>query len=385
MKALGKWHGVMMSLWLASSAVLAAGPTREEMKIWSWHQEEGGKAFGRLQKDVALQHFFAALPIAEKFGPKDVRLAQNLQACGLILADAGLPDLAEPLCARSATVRESARGASHRETAWAWLLHARVLVDLGKFTEAEALVQRARRNLEKAFGPYHPSLGECMAVEAASLAKQGRHAQAEVSFKEALQRLNRTSLTLRGPPGESSVIEVSMGPMRIASVEHALAHMYVEAGRFSDAAAVWRDVIKRVEQTAGKSHGSLVGVYAFLAKAQMRQKDFAAAGASIDHAVKLCTQLAGEEHATSLIARFCKVDWFVAQEKWKEAELEADDIMAFTVATIPANSEAWLPLLETMIKVDERRGKLDEVAKHRAQILEIQQLRKTRFAVPKSR
>jgi hypothetical protein len=144
-------------------------------------------------------------------------------------------------------------------------------------------------------------------------------------------------------------------------------------------------VINRVEKKAGKSHAALAGVYVSMARAQMLHKDFAAAGVAIDRAVQLCTQLAGAEHARTLITRFSKVDWLVAQEKWKEAEQEADDIMADAVATIPANSRAWLPLLETMVKVDEQRGKRDEVTKHRAQIIEIKRAHNQRFAVPNGR
>lgn len=382
MKARSKLSLLLLICSLPAGNCFTAEPTRDEVKSWTRQYESGIAAAKQLRLDEAFQQFMGALNIAERFGPKDIRLADNLRACGILLADVNQPAAAEPLLRRAAAVREAVRGGSHRETAWAWLDHAEVLTDLDKLPEAEALTQRARLNLEKAFGPYHPTVGSCLAAQAKIKAKLGQFTEAEALYQNALRFLSRTSSTIREGIGGYRFLEGRMNSMVIARTQRDLAHLYVAAGRYPDAVAAFREVVKQVESKQGKKGAALPGVLVDLAKAQMKQKDYAAAGATIERAVLLAGNIFGPEHPAAVITRFAKVNLLMAQEKWNEAEVEGVVTMAGAASGLDAMSEDWIPLVEAMAIINEKQGNLDNVKLHRARIAEIKQFHSKRFTLP---
>ncbi len=373
---------LLFACWMFSNTCLATGPTREEVKAWTKQYEAGEAAWKKLNPDEAFQQFMGALKIAEGFGPKDVRLADNLAACGKLLAIFEQPAAAEPLLRRAATVREAVRGDSHRETAWAWLDHAEVLTDLDKLTEAEALVERARRNLERAFGPYHPTVGSCLAAQAKIKAKQKQFTEAEEGYKNALRFLSRTGTTIREGRGGHLFQDMTMNKMVVARTQVQLAELYVATERYADAVAAFREAIKLVESKQGKQAPAIPGTLVELAKAQMKQKDYTAADTTIEQAIQLAATFYGSEHPTTIIARFAKVNLLIAQEKWNEAEVAGVVTMAGAASLLPAMSQEWIPMVETMAIISEKLGNADNVKLHRARIAEIKQFHSKRFTLP---
>lgn len=367
---------------LLCGACPAAGPTREEVKAWTKQYEAGMAAWKQLNTSEAFQLFMGALKIADGFGPKDIRLADNLAACGKLLVIFDQSAAAEPFLRRAAAVRETARGDSHRETAWAWLDHAEVLTELDKLAEAEALIQRAKRNLEKAFGPYHTTVGSCLAAQAKVKARQKHFTEAEELYKSALRFFGRSGTTLRKGIDGFVLLDMTMNKMIVARTQNDLAELYVAAGRYADAVAAFREAIKLVESKEGKQARAIPATLIELAKAQMKQADFAGASATLEQAIQLAVKIYGSERPTTIIARFARVNLLIAQEKWKEAEAEGAVAMAGAASVLEAMSPEWIPLVETLIIISEKQGDADSIKRHRARIAEIRQFHAKRFSLP---
>lgn len=361
---------------------LAAGPTRDEVKAWTAQYEAGQAAAKQRNVGEAFLRFVAALKVADGFGPKDVRLADNLRVCGLLLQGVKQSAAAEPLLRRAATVREAARGDSHRETAWAWLEHAEVLTELDKLTEAEALALRAKRNLEKAFGPYHPSIGMCLSVHAKIKARQKHFTEAEALYKDALRFLSRTGTTIREGVGGYVFNDFTMNKLVVAETQVDLARLYTASERHADAVAAYREAIKLVEAKQGKQGPALPGIMLALASGQTKQKDYAAAGTTIEQALQLAAKIFGPEHPVTVISRSAKVNLLIAQEKWNDAEIEGVVTMASAASVLDAMSRDWIPLVEAMATINEKLGNADNVKLHRARIAEIKQFHDKRFSLP---
>lgn len=382
MKMFRRPLSLLLGWCLLTQAGLAAGPTRDEVKAWTSQYEAGLASAKKLNLVAAHQQLMGALKLAEKFGPKDIRLAENLSVCGKLLQRVGQPAAAEPILRRAATVWEAVRGDSHRETAWAWLEHAEVLTALDKFSEAEALIQRAKRNLEKAFGPYHTSIGTCLAAQGKIKARQKQFTEAEELYKNALRFLSRTSTTIRGSADGFVFHDVAMGKMVVAQAQAELAELYLSAERPADAVAAYREVVKLVEAKQGKQGPAIPGALVSLAKAQMKQKDYAGAAATIERALQLAANIYGSEHPATVITRFAKVNLLIAQEKWNEAEIEGVVTMSSAAAVLHGMSLEWIPLIESMVIINEKLGNPDNAKLHRERIADLKKFHAARFAAP---
>lgn len=367
---------------LLSITCLAAGPTRDEVKAWTKLYEAGEAALKKRDLEEAFSQFFGALKLAERFEPKDIRLADNLSVCGHLLMRVDRPAVAEPYLRRAAAAREAARGIAHRETAWAWIAHAAALTDLDKFSEAEALIERARRNLEKAFGPYHTTLGSCFAAQARIKARQKQFAAAEELYKNALRFLSRSSTSIRSSLDGPVFSEDKMSSMVVARTQIELAEMYVSAERLTDAVAAYREAIKLVESKQGKDGPSIPGILTDLSKVQMQQKDYAAAAVTIERAVKLAAKIFGPDHRLTVITGFAKVNLLIAQEKWKEAEVQGIITTGDATGVLPAMAKEWIPLLEALAMADEKLGNTDSAKARRDRIAETKEFHRGLFIVP---
>lgn len=382
MKSSRKLFASLFAGWLFSLTCLAAGPTRDEVKAWTKLYEAGQAAAKKQNLEEAFRQFFGALKLAERFEPKDVRLADNLSVCGDLLMAVNQPAVAEPYLRRAAAAREAARGGAHRETAWAWMAHAAALTDLDKFSEAEALIERAQRNLEKAFGPYHATLGSCFAAQARIKARQKKFAEAEELYKNALRFLSRSSTSIRSSLDGPVFSEGKMSSLVVARTQIELAEMYVEASRHPDAVAAYREAIKLVESKQGKEGPSIPGILTDLSKVQMKQKDYAAAAATIERAVKLAEKIFGPDHRLTVITGFAKVNLLIAQEKWKEAEVQGIITTGTGTGVLHPMAEEWIPLLEAMILIDEKLGSADSAKARRERITGIKEFHRQLFSVP---
>jgi tetratricopeptide (TPR) repeat protein len=369
-------------LCVTTLALPAAGPSREEVKTWTRHYETGTAAAKKGELGEAFGHFAAALQIARDFGPKDVRLADNLTICGRLLLNAKAFGQAERLLREAAAMREAIRGNSHRETAWAWLEHADALIGLGKYAESETLIQQAKRNLEKAFGPYHSSLGLCLAAQARIKARQQQVAEAEELYKSAVRFLSRTDTIIRSGIDSTEFLNFQMNRMVVAHTHVELAELYTSAGRHADAVAAYREAVKLAESKQGRQSPAIPAILVQLAKAQIQQKDFAAAGATVERAVQVAGKVFGPEHPAIAIVQFTKVHLLMAQENWSEAEVEGIGAMANAGVKLPGGSKEWIPMLQAMTVIREKLGKAEEAKEHRARIEQINRFHNERFRVP---
>ncbi len=382
MKASRALFASLLASCLFSITCLAAGPTRDEVKLWTKLNEAGEAAAKKQDLPEAFKQFFGALKIAERFEEKDIRLAENLSMCGHLLMIVKNPAVAEPYLRRAATAREAARGAAHRETAWAWMEHAAALTDLDKFSEAEALIERARRNLEKAFGPYHTTLGSCFAAQARIKARQKQFAEAEELYKNALRFLSRSSTSIRSSLDGLVFSEGKMSSVTVARTQIELAELYVSAERLPDAVTAYREAVKQVESQQGKEGLAIPGVLVSLAKVQMKQQDYAAAETTIERAVKLAEKKLGTDHRVTIVTGFARVNLLIAQEKWKEAEAQGLLTTGNATGVLHPMSREWIPMLEAMMLVDEKMGNPDSAKARRERIAATKEFHRKLFDVP---
>lgn len=166
-------------------------PLTEEETRWRVQTDAGGRAYRQGRFAEAEQFLAAAAREAERFGPQDRRLAQNLNNLARLYQDQGKFAEAEPLYQRTLAIAEKAQGPEHPDVAaslnnLAWLYH-----DRGKFAEIEPLYGRALAILEKALGPEHADVGQSLNNLAGLYSSQGKYADAEPLYRRALAILEK--------------------------------------------------------------------------------------------------------------------------------------------------------------------------------------------------
>src|SRR5262249_24711665 len=97
----------------------------------------------------------AALAEAERFGPLDLRLAQNLNAVARVYFDQGRYLEAGPLFERALSIQEKALGHQHALVALTLNSLAELRSAQGSYSEAESLFRRALSIKKKTSGLEH--------------------------------------------------------------------------------------------------------------------------------------------------------------------------------------------------------------------------------------
>lgn len=173
-----------------------------------------------------------------------------------------------------------------------------------------------------------------------------------------------------------------MGSLVVARTNLELAEMYVSAERLADAVAAYREALKLVEAKQGKEGPVIPGVLVDLSMAQMKQKDYPAAAATIERAVKLAEKIFGPDHHLTVVTGFAKVNLLIAQEKWKEAEVQGIITTGSGTGVLHPMAEAWIPMLEAMVLIDEKLGNADTAKARLDRIAGIKAFHREQFSVP---
>jgi len=206
---------------LAAAVLLAAPTDAQDDALWKSLMEQSVAAREAGKLPEAQKHLEKALKEAEKFGPRDGRLAVTLNDLGVVYDAAGQLAKAEPLLKRAVTVYETALGENHPVAARGLLslcinlrhqgrmaeayiflrgvasrlekagagespemvaalgALAETQTGLGKPDRAEPLYTRAMGIVEKALGPEHPALAPLLEGRAAALRKLNRSLEAD--------------------------------------------------------------------------------------------------------------------------------------------------------------------------------------------------------------
>jgi len=211
----------ILSVGLVVLATLVAPAASQDEAALKRHLEKAGAAGEAGQPEEVAKQLESALAEAEKFGPKDPRLARTLYVLGSFYDEQGEHAKAEPILRRAVSTHEAAFGPEHpsvavvlaalgRNLAYRWqprdadhiLRRALALIEkagqqdgpeavgvlvslaeadesLGWTAEAAGLLQRAVRIVERQAGAQHPALVPLLDRQAAVLRKMGRRPEAE--------------------------------------------------------------------------------------------------------------------------------------------------------------------------------------------------------------
>ena len=171
---------------LVLGVVCVASCTMAQDTAWEKYMKAGEEACQRAQYAEAEKQFLAALQEAEKFGPKDSRLATSLNNLALLYDAQGQYAQAEPLYRRALAIWEQALVPEHPSVAISLNNLALLYRAQRKYTEAELLFRRALAVWEKALGPEHPNVAMALENYAELLRKTNRAAEAAKMEARAL-------------------------------------------------------------------------------------------------------------------------------------------------------------------------------------------------------
>ena len=186
---------------------------------WETYNEAGSNAYEQGQYADAEKAWIAALEEAEKFGPRDPRLATSLNNLAILYDAQGKYAETEPLYKRALAIAEKTLGPDHLQVA----IFLNNLADLyrlqGRYAESEPLSKRALA-IEKVLGPDHPQAATTLNNLALLYQDQGQYEEAELLYKRSL-----------------AIREKALGPHHpeVATSLNNLAALYDAQGRYEEA------------------------------------------------------------------------------------------------------------------------------------------------------
>ncbi|HEV2096533.1 MAG TPA: tetratricopeptide repeat protein [Chthoniobacterales bacterium] len=178
------------------------------------------------------------------------------------------------------------------------------------FAEAERLATLATNQAKEA---YPPKAGE--AIKALELAGW------------ASQQLVHSSDALRHFRAAEALTDRDRDPIIWARVQHGIARLLLEQGRYSVAESVWRDVVDVRTRSLGAEDPDTLRSRAGLAVAIEYQGNFAEAEAENRAILAVEEKLAGHEHPDALASRNNLAETLRKQGKFADAEAEYRDVI----------------------------------------------------------
>ena len=147
--------------------------------LWEMYNKSGKTHLQLGNLGEAEKMLKAALGVAEKFGPKDPRLAISLNNLARLHLGQKRFDVAENLCTRALAIAESERGPGHPDVAISLNNLAAVYREEGRFDEAEPLYKESLAIWEKAGEKGSRGLVTTLENYAVLLRKMNRSAEAD--------------------------------------------------------------------------------------------------------------------------------------------------------------------------------------------------------------
>ena len=202
-----------------------------------------------------------AIPLAEQaltiretaLGPDHPDTATSLNNLAFLYDSQGRYGEAEPLYQRSLAIRETALGPDHPDTATSLNNLAFLYDSQGRYGEAEPLYQRSLAIRETALGPDHPDTATSLNNLAFLYDSQGRYGEAEPLYQRSL-----------------AIRETALGPDHpdTATSLNNLAFLYDAQGRYGEAEPLYQRSLAIRETALGPDHpdtasslNNLAGLY----------------------------------------------------------------------------------------------------------------------------
>jgi tetratricopeptide (TPR) repeat protein len=293
------------------------GPWREPFDAGVGALKEGCYA-------EAAKQFREAVTEAERFGPRDPRLAASLYNLALAhyhqgnYAEAdplyqralgvaegawgpenpalaryliGLADLrrlrgsyaeAERLYRRALAVREKGPGGEHADVADSLNCLALLCIQLGRYDEAEPLCRRARDLTGREPGEETCARAHSLRASALLAHARGRHTEAEPLYQQALHAAEQAA----GPEDPET-----------AWCLDGLAGLYADLERFDQAEQLYQRALHIREKAFGRGHPEVADTLTSLARLSVAQEKYGAAESLARQALAVCEKALGPGHA----------------------------------------------------------------------------------------
>lgn len=168
-------------------SIPASAAGRRDTAIWNRHMTRGQFLYEAGKYDAAARQLKIALATAEKFGPRDIRLASTLNRLADVYHDQGKYAEAEPLYKRSLVLTRRILGPDHPDVAANLNNLATLYHDEGRYSSAEALYKQALAIVEKRLGPNSPDVAVSLNNLAEVYGEQGKYAEAAPLYKRSLK------------------------------------------------------------------------------------------------------------------------------------------------------------------------------------------------------
>ena len=249
--------------------------------LWSMYLKVGAAAHERGNDAYAEEHLKAALEIAEKFGPEDVRLSDTLSRLARLYYDLGEHAQAKPLYERALAILEKVHGPDHPDVADRLNNLVRLYYDLGDYAQAKPLCERALAIWEKAYGPDHPDV----AMSLNNLAEQyrclGGYRQARPLYERAL-----------------AICEKAYGPdhSNVADCLNNLALLYHDLGDYAQAKPLCERALAIQEKAYGPDHPDVATALNILAGLYSDLDEYAEAKPLYERALAIQEEVYGPDH-----------------------------------------------------------------------------------------
>jgi tetratricopeptide (TPR) repeat protein len=209
---------------------------------WIHSMTAGQLAYEAGRYGEAVRQLKIALARAEKFGPKDMRLASTLNRLAQVYHDQGEYTKAEPLYRRSLALSERALGPSHPDVAANMNNLATLYRDEGEYTRAEALYRRSLGIVRRALGPESTDAAISLNNLAEVYSDQEKYAEAEPLYKKSLE-----------------IWEKNLGPqdMNVAVGLNNLGALYDNEKKYAEAEKQYKRALAIKEVNLGPSDPSI--------------------------------------------------------------------------------------------------------------------------------
>jgi tetratricopeptide (TPR) repeat protein len=161
--------------------------SQSQESAWNAHRRTGVAALMSGHYVEAEKLLSSAVKEAEKFGPKDDRLAMSLNDLGSVYRRQRKYAEAESLYKRALVIWQRNFGPNNYAVATALTNLASLYDEEGKYAEAQPLYERALPIAEKFLGADRRFVEVHLLPMAQSYKKQGKYAEAEPLYKRALE------------------------------------------------------------------------------------------------------------------------------------------------------------------------------------------------------
>jgi len=239
-------------------------------RLWKQAISSAVVASDEGQYAEAEKQFKVAVRYAEKFGPRDLRLANTLSQLAQLYQDEARFAEAERLYKRSLGVTQSARGPTHPDVAASLNNLATLYRDQGQYARAETLYKRSLGIVRRKLGPFHPDVATGLNNLASLYEDEGLYVKAEPLYKRAFFIWQKTL----GPNDPN--VAVSMNN---------LASLYDDQKKYALAEMLYKQSLAIKEQNLGPNNPSLATSLNNLARVYMAQGRYPEAKPVLDRAL----------------------------------------------------------------------------------------------------